>query len=62
MMSLIAATAMAIALSFAGQAIKRLQAQAMSQKIITEELMQAVNSLLEVSRVHTTEIKELKEK
>ena len=56
-MSLIAVTAMAIALSFAGQAIKRLQAQAMSQKIITDELMRVVNTLLEVSRVHTTEEK-----
>lgn len=62
MMALIATTAMAIALSFAGQSIKRLQAQAMSQKIITDELMRVVNTLLEVSRVHTTELKKLKEK
>lgn len=60
-MAVIAATAMAAALILAGQAIKRLQQQVASQKIITDELMRVVNTLLEVSKEHTRVIKELTE-
>lgn len=51
-----AGTAMAVALMLAAEAIKRLQRRAAHQKVMTDELMEAVDTLLEVSRVHTRAI------